>query len=356
MLVKNKIVVGWMILGLCMIFFQIVIGGVTRLTGSGLSITKWEIVTGTVPPIGQKEWDEAFEMYKGTPQYQKINEGMTIKEFKFIYFWEYLHRLWARLMGFVFLIPFLFFLRKGWIQPRIVRRLVVLVFLAALVGVFGWIMVASGLVDRPWVNAYKLSIHLGLALVVFSHLLWTILMTIFPGQKDFLELRTFVKLFLWLLGIQLLLGGVMSGSKAALSYPTWPDMEGEWVPSLILNSKNWVVDNFVDYDRNPFLVSLVQFMHRSLAYILFISGLYIFINVYRYQIGRTYKSVNIMFITMLVIQIGLGISVLVWSHGSVSVLYGVLHQAGAILLLATSIILFYFHSFKPPNIGMVIKE
>ena len=156
----------WLVIGLVMIFFQIIIGGITRLTGSGLSITKWEIETGAIPPLNHDQWQDEFELYKRTPQYQKINQGMDLSRFKWIYFWEYLHRLWARSMGFVFLIPLVIFWLKGYLGVKGLKKDLLIVFLlAALVGMFGWIMVGSGLVERPWVNAYKLSIHLGLALI-----------------------------------------------------------------------------------------------------------------------------------------------------------------------------------------------
>lgn len=165
----------WLFTGLIFLFFQVVIGGITRLTGSGLSITKWDIVTGTFPPMSEETWIEEFELYKKTPQYHKINAGMSISAFKWIYFWEYLHRLWARTMGFVFLIPFLIFYRKKLISNHLLRRLGVVILLAMLAATFGWIMVASGLVNRPWVNAYKLSFHLCIALSVYTALLWTYL-------------------------------------------------------------------------------------------------------------------------------------------------------------------------------------
>ena len=160
-----------------MVFIQIVVGGITRLTGSGLSITKWEIITGTLPPMNDAQWEEAFDLYKVTPQYEKINEGMSMKQFKFIYFWEYIHRLWGRFMGIVFIIPFLIFWRKGWIDKKLMSRLAWVIPMAALVASFGWIMVASGLNDRPWVNTYKLTLHLSLALILYAYLLWTYFVT-----------------------------------------------------------------------------------------------------------------------------------------------------------------------------------
>ena len=161
----------WILTGLVMVFFQIFIGGVTRLTGSGLSITRWEVVTGAIPPLSQADWEEAFNLYQQTPQYHKINKGMTLGEFKFIYFWEYFHRLWARLMFFVFVFPFAWFWWRGMLSPLLRRRLWVVVLLAGLEGFFGWIMVASGLTKRPWVNAYNLTLHLSMGIIIFGYLL-----------------------------------------------------------------------------------------------------------------------------------------------------------------------------------------
>ena len=174
----------WLLVGIIMIFFQVVIGGVTRLTGSGLSITKWEIILGTFPPVNAQQWMEAFDLYKATPQYQQINEGMNLKEFKFIYFWEYFHRLWARLMGFVFLIPFLLFYFRGFFDKWLTKRLVIVFLLAALVASFGWIMVASGLIHRPWVNAYKLTMHLSLALVFIQLFIMDNLFGVFTESRN----------------------------------------------------------------------------------------------------------------------------------------------------------------------------
>ena len=173
----NRIVKAWLIIGIIMLFFQIIIGGVTRITGSGLSITKWEIVTGTFPPLTESKWQEEFDAYKKTPQYQKINKGMMLgsvfdsSSFKFIYFWEYFHRLWARLMGFVFVIPLLFFYVKKWVDKKLLVKLSYVFLGATLAAFFGWIMVASGLKERPWVNAYNLSLHLGIALLTLGFLL-----------------------------------------------------------------------------------------------------------------------------------------------------------------------------------------
>jgi len=336
-----------MVVGLIMVLCQIFIGGVTRLTESGLSITKWELVTGSIPPLNDSDWLNEFERYQGTPQYKKINEGMSLAEFKFIYFWEYLHRLWARWMGLVFLIPFLVFVYKGWISRIIRRRLVITASLAGIAGLFGWIMVASGLIDRPWVNAYKLSLHLGLALLVFGYLFWTVLLCVFEKRgKGHGVLPKILLGYLVLVVIQILLGGMMSGMKAALIYPTWPDFHGEWLPKVLLDWSAWNVDNFVDYDKSNFMAALVQLLHRSLAYLLIISGLAIVFMFRRVQFFARNNWFGGVFIILLVCQVLLGIFTLLGSIGSVPILFGVLHQLGGILVLTYVILLYYLGRFQ----------
>ncbi len=333
----------WLLIGLFMIFVQVVVGGITRLTGSGLSITRWEIVTGTVPPLNTAQWEEAFDAYKQTPQYAKINEGMSMSEFKFIFFWEYIHRLWARLMGFVFAIPFVFFVARKMIDRPLIRRLGIVILLAAIVASFGWIMVASGLVDRPWVNAYKLTLHLSLALILFSYLLWTTLHVLQPQKKVIHNpvLKKWIYIILGVVAIQIVLGGIMSGMKAGLFYPTWPDMHGEWIPSVLTSADHWNVDNFIHYDSHLFMAALVQILHRTTAYIL--SGL-IFWYFYRGIKNVTspvFRTFLYLLVSMLVIQVLLGIFTLVNCVGTVPVGLGVLHQAGALVLLTFTLVLVY---------------
>ncbi len=329
----------WLLSGVIMIFFQVVVGGITRLTGSGLSITRWEIVTGTLPPLNEQAWHEAFDLYKATPQYEKINQGMSLSEFKFIYFWEYIHRLWARLMGFVFVFPFLFFLWKKHFDPPLLRRLVVVFLLAALVASFGWIMVASGFIERPWVNAYKLTMHLSLAFICYSYLLWTAFKVYRPQGAAFRssQLHRFILLIAMLLGVQIVLGGTVSGMRAALLYPTWPDMHGNFIPEILLQAGEWNWKNFVNYDSNAFMSAFVQFFHRNLGYVI---AALILIFVYRLlQSGASgiVRSVAFLMVGMLVLQVLLGIFTLINSVGVVPVGLGVLHQAGALVLLSLAL-------------------
>ncbi len=331
----------WLFAGVFMIFMQVVIGGVTRLTGSGLSITKWEVVRGTMPPTNQESWNSEFELYKATPQYQKINKGMTMSEFKFIYFWEYFHRLWARSMGFVFAIPFMIFYFKGWIDKKLAKELLVVVLLAALVASLGWIMVASGLIERPWVNAYKLTLHLSTALATYGVLLWTFF-RVCRYEDDIIRnanLKKWNVSLLVLVVVQIVLGGVMSGMKAGLIYPTWPLIDGGMLPGVILEGANWSESNFVAYDKHPFMPALIQTLHRSVAYVLTLLGLWYFVKMLRQNFSPLYNRALYVWAFVLSLQVVLGILTLVSCVGTIPVGLGVLHQAGAILVLSSILFL-----------------
>ena len=332
----------WLLTGVIMIFFQVFIGGITRLTGSGLSITKWEIITGTIPPVSAEQWQKEFELYQQTPQYQKINDGMSMSEFKFIYFWEYIHRLWARLMGFVFLIPLILFLVKKQIDRPLLTRLIIVFLLAALVASFGWIMVASGLINRPWVNAYKLTMHLSLAIILFSYLLWTVYLVFFPDRRSFgnVGLRRFGLILNLLLGIQIILGGIMSGMKAALFFPTWPDLNGAWVPSILLEDSMWTYEHFINYDLTPFMSAIIQLLHRNTAYLItFLIAIFIYYGwlQLKKENNLLFRNGLILLGAVVVIQVLLGILTLLYSQGTIPVGLGVAHQSGAILLLGIAL-------------------
>ncbi|MBK9338352.1 MAG: COX15/CtaA family protein [Lewinellaceae bacterium] len=327
----------WLVIGLVMIFLQVVIGGVTRLTGSGLSITRWEIVTGTVPPWSNAAWQDAFDLYKATPQYSRINEGMSMQDFKFIFFWEYFHRLWARLMFFVFIIPFGWFLARGMFSRRLVPRLLVVVLLAGLEGFFGWIMVASGLIQRPWVNAYNLTLHLTMALVIFSYLLWITFIAYNPSPPVFHNrmLKRFSLIMVLVAFFQIALGAMMSGTKAGLFFPTWPDMHGSFLPAVLLDGGQWAISSFTHYDTNSFMPALIQFLHRNTAYLLTIMVLYFTWKIWKMPISHGLRRGVLLLVCTLIMQVFLGIITLVNCVSTIPVILGVLHQAGAVLLLGS---------------------
>jgi cytochrome c oxidase assembly protein subunit 15 len=344
----SKAVKAWMIAGLIMVFMQVVIGGITRLTGSGLSITKWEIVTGAIPPLSEAAWSEAFELYKQTPQYQRINAGMQLSEFKFIFFWEYFHRLWARLMFFVFIIPFGWFLYKGMFSRRLLPRMVTVVLLAGLEGFFGWIMVASGLIKRPWVNAYNLTLHLTMALIIFSYLLWTTFIAYQPKPERYLNkrYRQFGAGLLLLTFVQLALGAMMSGTKAGLFFPTWPDIGGAFIPGVLVDASNWQAVRFIEYDTNPFMPALVQFLHRNTAYLLSVLILCFVYGVQRQAVSPLFRRSNWVMVGVLFTQVLLGIITLLNCKAKVPVDLGVAHQAVAVLLLGMVLFVNYQMSNK----------
>ncbi|NJC27534.1 COX15/CtaA family protein [Neolewinella antarctica] len=336
----------WLIAGVLLVIGQVVIGGITRLTESGLSITEWEVVSGSIPPLNEADWNVEFDKYKASPQYEKIMAGISLSEFKFIYFWEWFHRQWARMMGLIFAVGFVIFWRKGWLDPPLMKRLGVVVLLAAITASFGWIMVASGLHDRPWVNAYKLTMHLSLGITLFSYLLWTTFKVTNP------KLRTFphsaVDKWIWplniVLGLQLILGGIMSGARAALPYPTWPSLNGHFIPPVLLDSASWTVDNMVYYEQSLFQPALIQFLHRMTAYTLTVITLAYVFMVFKDPLNRVLRKPSLLLVTLLITQVILGVATVVSSIGQVPVGLGVAHQFTAIALVGAVLYVNYVHS------------
>ena len=344
----RKILKYWLIIGCVLLFFQIIIGGITRITGSGLSITKWEIVTGSLPPLNQTDWGEAFDLYKETPQYKKINAGMEISDFKFIYFWEYFHRLWARIMGLIFLIPFIIFYFKGYFDKKLLRLLGLVFFFAMMAAVFGWIMVASGLVDRPWVHAYKLSLHLGIALATLGFLLWATYYSFLTNSFVYTDKKIrkeTIQLFV-VVCIQIFFGAILSGARAALVFPTWPDIGGEYIPSVLFSVESWTMDNIMAYDKHLLIPSLIHFLHRTLGYLILIFGISWFVRVFKSPHFKELKLNSYILICVLCIQVLLGIITLLMSKGNIPVLWGVLHQGTAIFLFGIALYNVYVIRYK----------
>lgn len=247
-----------------MIMVQIVLGGITRLTGSGLSITEWDVITGTLPPLNETQWLAEFDKYRQTPQFRLLNFDFGLGDFKFIYFWEWFHRLWARFIGVVFAIPFLIFLAQRRFSKEMVRPLVVLFILGALQGAVGWIMVASGLTgDAVYVKPTRLAAHFVLALVLLFYTFWAALKLLVPQRQLVVapRLKNFTVAIIALLAVQLVYGALMAGHKAASAAPTWPDINGSFIPDYIFINPHGLI-GFID---DPIMV---HFVHRSLAYLL----------------------------------------------------------------------------------------
>ncbi len=315
----------WLIIGLIMLIGQVVIGGITRLTGSGLSITKWDIITGVIPPLNDTDWVNEFELYKETPQFHKINSTFTIREFKFIYFWEYFHRLWVRSLGFIFLIPFVIFALKKQFDLYLIKRLGIVILLTVLTASAGWIMVQSGLVNRPWVNAYKLTIHFTLAVLVIWAMVKTVSDVYLLGSKELIPSKKIVSYVVGLAFVQLIVAGIMAGMKAGLYYPTWPDMNGAFVPSVLSNSANWDCHNMINYDSYLFAPALIQFTHRMLAYILATATIYMVFKLRKKVEGSSKKWLYSTSVLVWV-QIVLGILTVLNVEGKIPLFFGVSHQ------------------------------
>jgi heme a synthase len=335
------LVKSWLLIGLFMVAGQILIGGITRLTGSGLSITRWEIVTGTLPPVNDTQWLQAFDLYKETPQYRLINQGMSLSEFKYIYFWEYVHRLWARSMGLMFLIPFLYFIWKRALTRKMVVKLLGLFALAALTASFGWIMVASGLVQRPWVNAYKLGIHLLLGFSVFIWLfhIWYSYIRI-SGLRGWDPPAGMVSGWLvTLIVVQVFVGGLVSGMKAGHAFPSWPLYNGEWLPGILLDTSHWRWSAFVEYDDSSFMMAFGQFFHRSLAYLIVLITVGLVWRVRKYGVwfsGLSRWSLGLG--GLVAIQVCLGVYTLLGFRTGTPVELAAIHQFMGLMVLTA-----FFH-------------
>ena len=265
---KQKAVARWLFAGVIMLVIQIALGGITRLTGSGLSITEWKPILGAVPPMNEAAWQTAFEKYKGIAQYRYLNAHFTLSDFKSIYFWEWAHREWARLVGVVFIIGFLYFLIRRYFDVRMIVPFIILFIIGGLQGAIGWIMVQSGLNDTDlYVSHIRLSIHFMAALVLLCYTFWFALKLSVPeeGRLYDKQLRRFTILTIILLCLQLVYGAFMAGLKAAPVAPTWPSINGAWVPENIHTYGNHAYDGISAYTSHPIAV---QFIHRTLAYTL----------------------------------------------------------------------------------------
>jgi cytochrome c oxidase assembly protein subunit 15 len=337
----------WVYAGVVMLLIQVILGGITRLSGSGLSITEWNVVTGTLPPLDTAQWQEAFDKYRQTPQFRLINSDFGLSDFKFIFFWEWFHRLWARLVGVVFLVGLAVFLWKRMLQPSMIRTLVILFVVGALQGTVGWIMVLSGFSgDAIYVAPLKLALHFVFAMGLIVYLFWFALdCSVSPRSRLFNRsasaLRGCTWVILGLLFFQLLYGALMAGHKAAAVAPTWPTINGSWVPDGLFRQrplKQDLVGNTIT----------VQFMHRMLAYTLFAGILvWTFLAFRVRQATATFIRWRWLPLGVVTLQILLGISSLLTSPGIIARKWvafdwiALLHQATGLLFLVTMVWMLY---------------
>ncbi len=328
----NRRVAAWLLVCCMLVFAIVVVGGVTRLTHSGLSITEWEPIVGTLPPLSDADWSAAFSKYQLTPEYQQVNKGMTLLEFQRIYWWEYGHRLLGRLVGVVFLVPFLWFLARRQIPSALGWGFAGIFALGAAQGALGWYMVKSGLVDDPRVSQFRLTAHLGLAFLIFAAMFWAALSLLAPRRAERaganVGARRWAAAVACLVFVQALSGAMVAGIRAGLAYNTFPLMNGAVVPAeILLLDPVW---------RNFFYnMATVQFDHRLLALIVTLAVLLLWSKIAR--MPRTSRRVRVgthWLLAMLAVQVTLGILTLVLV---VPVPLAALHQAGALLLFAAAL-------------------
>jgi cytochrome c oxidase assembly protein subunit 15 len=339
---NNKAVGTWLSIGVVMLMVQILLGGITRLTGSGLSITEWNPLMGALPPLNHHAWQQSFDKYQQIAQFKKINSSFTLADYKTIFFWEWLHREWARLMGLVFIIPFLVFLVQKKIDRKMVKPLIILFILGGLQGAIGWIMVQSGLNDTATaVNPVKLAIHFMSALILMAYLLWFTLKVRVPAAEILYlpKLKTLNIILLALLFFQLIYGAFMAGTHAALSAPTWPDINGAYVPAGMLpDGKTWH-----DMYTNPVTI---QFIHRSLAYLIVLTTMIWFFIAGKTPTGSWFNTFSRVPLLLVFAQITLGILAILNSMLTSAIYYSVIHQFTGMLLLTAFIITLFLSNRK----------
>lgn len=298
---SSKAVATWLFIGVGMLIVQIILGGITRLTGSGLSITEWDVITGTIPPMNSEAWAIEFSKYKTSPQYRFLNSDFTLNDFKFIFFWEWFHRFWGRLIGIVFAIPFIYFLVRRQFRPDMIKPLIILFLLGALQGAVGWIMVASGLTgDAIYVAPTRLALHFIFAMVLLSYTFWFALKLSVRNSAILYApgLRKFTWIIIALLGVQFIFGALMAGHRAAPAAPTWPSINGRFIPENLF-SKGLVG---IIEDR-----ILIHFIHRSLAYLLVVLVLIWSLQAFRKTGGPLFSKWKLLPVLFVLLQTTLGV-------------------------------------------------
>ena len=329
-----KLFVNWLLISLILVFSIIIVGGLTRLTNSGLSITEWELLYGILPPTNENSWNLYFEEYKKIPQYKLLNFNMSLSEFKVIFYWEYFHRILARLIGLFFLFSLIFFYLSKQIKNYHINKCILIFFLIVIQGIIGWYMVKSGLVNVTTVSHFRLSIHLITAVLIASILFWLIINIINNKNKYFFKFSKSTLPFHFLIliiFIQIILGAFVSGLDAGKIYQTWPMMGSTFFPNDLSLDK---LENLLDFNSH----SLVQFYHRNLAYLILIYVTFLSLFIYIKKIRYLYKPVKIL-LFFLVLQAILGIYTLV---SNLNIYLASSHQITSVLLVFSAINLYYF--------------
>ncbi len=324
----------WLASTIFLIFTMIIVGGLTRLTNSGLSITEWELFTGIIPPLTENSWVNYFNLYKEIPQFKLVYPDMTLDEFKIIFFWEYIHRLLGRIIGVVYLLPLIYFTFIKAFNKDYLFILYSIFILIVFQGIIGWYMVTSGLVHDVTVSHYRLSLHLLFAFIILSMLFWCFLNQISRTNKNFFNFKIkLLKIFFLIILLQIIIGAFVSGLDAGLIYQTWPKMNLSYFPDDISLSN---FDFFLYLNEQSF----VQFLHRNLAYVITLIAIYIGIDLY---LNKKINGYKIYFLVsgILLIQISLGIFTLI---SGINIVLASLHQITSVLLVFS--VLYLNHKFS----------
>jgi cytochrome c oxidase assembly protein subunit 15 len=342
---STRIVANWIFLGVAMLIIQVLLGGITRLTGSGLSITEWKPIMGAMPPMGENEWQQAFDKYRQIAQYKHLNQHFSISDFKFIFFWEWFHRLWARLIGIVFLLPFIYFLVKKYFKDWMIIPLVILFLLGALQGAIGWIMVQSGLNDNDlYVSHIRLAAHFMAAMVLIGYaLVFGLKLTLNPAHRVVAPalLKGAVVITI-LVCIQLVFGAFMAGLKAAAAAPTWPDINGTIAPAEVFSGS--FLNNIV-YNKTG-----VHFAHRTLAYAIALLIVIWWFSGKTISYSPAFIKARNLTLLVVITQVALGIFTVIASPGITAGKFGtfewlaLLHQLTGMLLLLNLVAVVYITS------------
>jgi len=330
---NKRQIAGWLFLMCAMIFCMVIVGGVTRLTESGLSMVHWKPLSGVIPPLNETAWLKEFAAYKQYPEYQKINKGMSLADFKEIFFWEYSHRFLGRLIGLAFFIPFAFFLVKGRVSAGLKPKLWLMFFLGGLQGGLGWWMVKSGLVDHPDVSHYRLTAHLGLAVLIFLYIFWIatgLVMNKSPGNMggSYEKSARAVVFLVWMIFFQILLGGLVAGLNAGMIYNSWPLMEEQWIPAGLYSMTPWYMNIFEN-------IMTVQFNHRMLGYLIALFAIHVWYKTQKDTGMQVRIAGHFMLVTVLG-QGALGIFTLIYV---VPIPLAAAHQGGAVVALSAALFL-----------------
>lgn len=326
---ENKPVIIWLLSGCVLIFIMVVVGGITRLTNSGLSMTDWHLITDTLPPLTEAKWQEAFDQYKQFPEYQKINihNNFTLSDYKFIYFWEWFHRFIGRAIGIVFIIPFVYFLFKKRLDKETLKKCLILLGLGGLQGFFGWFMVKSGLIDNPDVSHFRLALHLTTAFITFAYTFWVALDLIYPVKRNVEKtLRSIARYTLFFLLLQIIYGGFVAGLNAGLIHNHWPLMsDGQFIHDSVFLEQDSLLLSFTEGKSG------VQFIHRTLAYVVTGMILFLYYKSSKYNIDFNQKRSLQALVFLVFVQFALGVFTLLYG---VPLWLGLIHQVNAFFLLS----------------------